>query len=345
LRTLEFRNPAWIPCRIVLSPVTWQRYREQLAGLVGRFPMLFGDEDLHKTGYDDFPPVYRHGYFRDNWGCLWHTERDGLEGQVVENPLEDWAALAHFKPPDATVQSERGDRDWIRIKTEIEEKKRHGLLTVGDGERLFDRLYFLRGFENLMIDIATDDPNLTLLVEMLTDYELSLAKKWLALGVDAITFHTDIGTQQSLMISPDKFRRHIKPMFKEIFATCRQAGVHVLLSSDGCLLEIVDDLVECGVSLHDPQLRANTMAGIAAAYKGKLCVNLDLDRQMFPFCRPGEIKNQVKEAVETLADPAGGLMLLGSIWGDDVPLENIEALCQSFTLWLGTGMARGERNG
>jgi uroporphyrinogen decarboxylase len=187
-------------------------------------------------------------------------------------------------------------------------------------------LYFLRGFENLMMDIATDDPHLPELIERLTQYELELVGLWLDAGVDVVGFHTDIGTQRALMISPAKFRRYIKPMFKTIFRKVRDAGALVALSSDGCLLEIVDDLVECGVNKHDPQFRANTLEGIERAYKGKMCIHLDLDRQMFAFCKPQDIRDQVREAVERLNSPEGGLMLLGQVYDDNTPLENIEAL-------------------
>jgi uroporphyrinogen decarboxylase len=153
--------------------------------------------------------------------------------------------------------------------------------------------------------------------------------------VDVIGFHTDIGSQKALMISPAKFRRYVKPMFQELFQTCRQAGTHVSLSSDGCLLEIVDDLIECGVSVHDPQVRANTIDGIARAYRGKLCANVDLDRQMFPFCTPDDIWQQVEEAVTKVGTPQGGLMLAAAVYGADVPLENIEALCAALEHFRG----------
>jgi len=331
LRAIEFRSPEWIPCTIGFSPITWKTYREALEEIVLRHPLIFRDYKKGDVDFDYLPPVYREKeYFRDNWGCLWYNAQEGLEGQVVENPLADWRALDDYSPPDPLFKSERGERDWEKIGKEIEERKEEGLLTVGSGERLFDRLYFLRGFENLMIDFAMDAPQLPRLIEMLLEYEMKLVRKWLEIGVDIIYFHSDIGTQNALMISPAKFRKYIKPMFKEIFTTCRRAGTHVSFSSDGCLLEIVDDLVECGVSLHDPQLRANGLDGIARAYRGKMCINLDLDRQMFPFCKPRDIRQMVKEVVEKLDSPEGGLMLLASIFGADVPLENIEALCQAF---------------
>jgi uroporphyrinogen decarboxylase len=99
-----------------------------------------------------------------------------------------------------------------------------------------------------------------------------------------------------------------------------------VLSSDGCLLEIVDDLVECGVNMHDPQLRANTLDGIERAYKGKLCINLDLDRQMFAFCKPQDIWDQVRAGIRQLDSAEGGLMMFGSVYDEITPLENIEAL-------------------
>jgi len=330
LRTLEFRYPEWIPCSVGFSPLTWHTYRERLEEIVLRHPLIFKNYRRGSVDFDNFPPVYRQGeYFRDNWGCIWYNAQGGLEGQVVGHPLADWKALDTYKPPDFLTQTERGERNWNEIKRDIEERRRKGLPTIGDGERLFDRLYFLRGYENLMIDIATDDPHLPRLIDMLLDYEMRLVKKWLEIGVDAIGFHTDIGTQKALMISPEKFRKYIKPMFKELFMTCRKNGVHVLLSSDGCLLEIVDDLIDCGVSMHDPQVRANTLEGIEKYYKGRLCAQVDLDRQMFPFCSPEDIKNQVKEAIERLYLPQGGLMIKGEIYGGDVPLENIEALCEA----------------
>ncbi len=329
LRTLEFRNPEWIPMHLDPAPATWHRYREDLEELVLRHPLIFPNYQKGSIDFDHFAAVYRENqYYTDNWGCVWYNAQDGMEGQVVESPLADWDAFDTYQPPDPMLKSERGERDWEQIEKDVAARKQRGELTSGTGERLFDRLYFLRGFENLMIDIATDDPRLPRLIEMLTDYEMRLVGKWLEIGVDMIRFHTDIGTQQALMISPGKFRKYIKPMFMKLFRTCRQGGSHVSLSSDGRLLEIVEDLVECGVSMHDPQIRANTLDGIKQAYKGKLCIKLDLDRQMFPFCQPEELQAHVAAAVKELGSPEGGLILWAWV-SPDVPLENIEALASA----------------
>ncbi|NLV73298.1 MAG: hypothetical protein GXY52_01235 [Chloroflexi bacterium] len=327
LRTVEFRYPEWIPCYVGLAPILFKLYRADLETLISEHPRLFPGYVTGQRDYDWMPAAYHEGeYYRDNWGCLWHNVQEGIEGQVVEYPLADWANLATWRPPDPHHYTERGTIDWPSVRASLAGQRERGELRNGYGERLFDRLYALRGFENLMLDFAEQRPELDRLVEILTEHELTLTRLWLEAGVDVMHYHTDIGTQRGLMIHPDDFRRTIKPMFATLFQTCRQAGVHVSLSSDGNLLSIVDDLIECGVSLHDPQLRANTLEGIRRAYRGRLCINLDLDRQGFPSMQPADMRAQVRQAVDELALPEGGLMLLAQFYGNDIPL-NVIAAC------------------
>lgn len=338
LRALEFRTPQWIPITVSILPAAWMKYRESLEDIVLSHPKIFGSYAKGKKNFDECPIRYRKGYHKDNWGCLWHTVQHGLLGRIVEHPLADWGSFKTYKPPDYLTKSEIGDQDWNETETDIRKKKANGVLTSGSGGELFTRLYFLRGFENLMFDIATDNPNLTALIDMLTEYEVGLVSEWLKLGVDIVGFHTDIGAQNSLMISPEKFRRYLKPMFKRIFTICREAGAHVSLSSDGRLLEIIDDLIECGVSLHDPQVRPNTIEGISEKYNGRLCAKVDLDQQkILPFGTTEEVDSHLKEVVEKLNSPAGGLMIYAEIQ-QIYPLANIEALFQALEKYCLTGM-------
>ncbi len=333
LRAVEFRYPEWIPCQISLAPILWNMYREDLETIVLEHPRLFPDyTPAERNFYDVMPLVHRAGeYYRDNWDCLWYTAQAGMEGQVVGHPLEKWESLETYRMPDPLVadERERTPKDWEKAQRDFDERKRQGKVAFGNAERLFDRLYFLRGFENLMMDFAEEPPELGRLIGMLEDYEMRLVEKWLELGADVIGFHTDFGAQTGLMISPRSFRKYIKPMFMRLFQRCRQGGALVLLSSDGRLLEVVDDLIECGVSVHDPQFRANTLEGIVRAYKGKMFAMVDLDRQGFPFMSPQEIRQQVKEVVDAMALPEGGLGLIAAAYGADITLDKVAALCEA----------------
>lgn len=106
------------------------------------------------------------------------------------------------------------------------------------------------------------------------------------------------------------------------------------MHTDGHIWEIIPDLIECGVNVVNPQVRANGLENLARVCKGKVCVNLDLDRQMFPFGTPADIDAHVREAVETLGSPEGGLWLQAEI-GPDVPLENVEAIAAALEKYRG----------
>jgi len=162
---------------------------------------------------------------------------------------------------------------------------------------------------------------------MVLNYNLRLVNKWIKIGAKIIYFGDDLGLQKSLPISPSHWRRYLKPCYAEIFGACREAGVYVYLHSDGHILEIIEDLVECGVNIINPQIRANGLEELEKVAQGKVCIHLDLDRQFFPFASRQEIRDHIWKAVETLESKKGGLMLHAEC-EPDVPLENIETICQ-----------------
>jgi len=345
LRAIEYRHPQWIPCSVSLAPIAWKRHGEELAKVVLAHPRVSpGYSPGMLKDFSRMPVGYRKGeIMTDKWGCARLCLEDGIAGQAISHPLADWSALDTYLPPDpvrgtldeitqghwAFLHGRGTPLSWPEAEAEFRARGERGELVLGDGEKLLDRLYFLRGFENLMIDFATEPPELDRLIAILQDYELRLIARWLEIGVDAISFHTDFATQTGLMMSPRSFRKYLAPLFRTLFQTCRRAGAHVVLSSDGRTLEVADDLVECGVSMHDPQLRPNTVEGIARAFKGKLCVVVDLDQQGFPFMSPAEIRAQVDEVIDAIALPEGGLMLRAIVSDAETPLSNIEALIEA----------------
>lgn len=315
LRAVEFSKPDWIPISFRFTPSTWRLHRKHLKELISAYPMLFSLE--YREGAEDWEEPQT---LKDHWGCTWNGIQRGLGCYPKENPLSDWGALAAYQPPDPLA-----DRDWENIAKDIAEKRKRGILVSGNGGLPFERLYCLRGFENLMMDFAADDPRLSQLIAMVTNYKMGVIGKYLEIGVDSIRFHSDLGTQKGLMISPAKFRRYIKPMFRKMFDACRNSGVLVHLSSDGCLLEIVDDLIECGISVHDPQLTANELNGLIRAYKGKMCAEICLSQEL-ALWQTEEIQERIEEIVRRFDSPEGGLMFRAYAT-PDVPLENIKALC------------------
>ena len=178
-----------------------------------------------------------------------------------------------------------------------------------------------------MVDFAEEPPELQLLIDTVFQHNLKEVDELLKRHQGPmIYFGDDLGMQHALPISPATWRKYLKPCFKAIYGRCHEKGLYVYMHTDGHIWEVIPDLIDCGVNVVNPQIRANGLANLARVCKGKVCVDLDLDRQLFPFCRPEEIDGHVREAVEALGSPEGGLALKAEI-GPDVPLETIEALC------------------
>ncbi len=222
-----------------------------------------------------------------------------------------------------------GPRDWEQAKRSLEGAKRRGELAQGGGLPhgfMYMRLFYLRGFENLMLDLATKEPRLRQLIQMVEDYNAAVVRQYLELGAEYIHFGDDLGMQTALPMSPATWRQYIKPSYDRIFRPCREAGVPIYLHTDGHILEIIPDLIALGVSVLNPQIRANGLEGLVQQAKGRVAIDQDLDRQLFPFATRTQIEDHIGEVFEALYMPEGGLMLFAEC-EPDVPLENIDVIC------------------
>jgi uroporphyrinogen decarboxylase len=334
LRAVQFQRPAWIPCNVSLMPATWQKHREALEEVVLEHPRLFPGYAEGGRDFDDLGgPTYSERCFTDAWGCTWENLAPGLVGQPVTHPLEGWDALDSYEMPDLMEVDDFGNRrDWEAVAGGLDNARQNGGLRRGGGLYhgfMWMRLYYLRGFVNLMVDIATADPRLDRLIEMLLANNQRVIDKYLELGVELMSFGDDLGNQMRLPISPEHWRKYLGPCYAQMYGACREAGAHVYMHSDGHMVPVFGDLIGCGVTIVNPQIRANGLQKIAGECKGKICVNLDLDRQLFPFATPDETDAHIRDAIEVLGSDEGGLMLSAEC-EPDVPLENIRAICEAF---------------
>ena len=333
LKAVYCDGPEWTPCGVSLMDATWIKYREGLEEIVLAHPRLFPG---HTKGSRDFDQVNdlmaREGRKTDCWGTVWDNVARGLSSHPVEFPLENWDDFESYEAPDSMAVEEFGPReDWAKVRERLDRARRRGDIARGGGLMhgfMYMRLFYLRHFENLMIDMATDDPRLPKLIAMVEGFNAPVIGKWLDAGAEFMHFGDDLGLQDSLPMGPALWRKWVGPSYHRLLAPCRERDVPVYLHTDGHVLEIIPDLVESGVRVLNPQIRANGLDGLREMAKGKVCIDLDLDRQLFPFATPSEIEDHIGEAFETLDTGCGGLMMKAEC-EPDVPLDNIEAVCSA----------------
>lgn len=334
LSNVESRGCDAIPCTLHVAAAVWHAHRQALAEIVARYPDIAVNPPPSAEDRDAFAPRERRGKkFTDAWGCVWENLHDGMVGQVTEPPLADWGSLSSYEPPSPARTGHFHPMDWDRERRLILSGRKEGVLTRGaiDHGFFFQRLYYLRGFENLMADIAVGDPRLDTLCRTVSEFNEAAARFYLDVGVDVIHFGDDLGMQRRLTISPRAWRRYVKPAYARLFGMCRSAGAHVSLHSDGYIVDIMPDLIECGVTILNPQDLCNGIENIRRELKGKVCIDLDIDRQtVVPRGTPQEIDAHIRYCVQTLGSPQGGLMLTCGIY-PGTPLKNIEAVLHAMS--------------
>ncbi len=317
-RAIEMTGPDRTPLMHVTLPGARVRYGEKLEQLYGKYP-----QDVVEVGsatYGEFGPEIDVPS-RDPWGSLWVRHTDEHKGQITHCPLADFAAMDDYQPPD-TASDELFDQMVQRIEANAGEK-----YTLADGDTLWQRMYYLHGFQAINEDILVEPQQSARLRDMILEVILRRLDRLARLeGLDGVHFRDDWGTQQALAISPRLWRTFFKPAYARMFQIIRDAEKHVWFHSDGVIDEIIPDLIEIGANVLNPQCNCMARETLGALISGTVCLLGDLDRQWtLPRGTTEDIRMAVRADVDTYGQNNGGLIQRGEVAGD-VPIENIEAM-------------------
>jgi uroporphyrinogen decarboxylase len=319
-RALTFARPDRAPRDLWALPGVSMFRAEELARMRERFPSDFAPagapygRPLRSAG-----DPYRKGTYTDEWGCLWEVKEDGVVGEVKKPPVEDWSSFDRLVPPGELLEMDWRSVDSARAGTD-------GFLLAGTSVRPFERMQFLRGTENLFMDMASGDARFLKLRALVHEFFLEELTLWAARDVDGISFMDDWGTQVALLISPAMWREYFKPLYAEYARIIRAGGKFVFFHSDGNIESIIPDLVEIGVHALNSQLFCMDIEGVAQRHKGRITFWGELDRQRaLPFGTPDDVRAAVRRVRAALDDGSGGVVAQCE-WGIRDPYENVAAV-------------------
>jgi len=178
----------------------------------------------------------------DEWGCVWENFGNTTLGEVKDFPIKQWSDFTEAMIPDVNKPSR-----WEGLENVREQNKNQYLLC--GGMSIYERPHFLRGLENLWVDIYENREKLCKLLDVLVEMNISAIAKYAELGGDGYFMLDDWGLQDSLMINPVAWREIWKPRYAKIFAAAHEKGMDTLLHSCGYIVEILDDFIEIGLDV------------------------------------------------------------------------------------------------
>ena len=337
LRTIFFNKPDYIPMTYAINGSCYFQYDlNELFALKERHPLLFPGFVRPKDNAAwlenlraGMPGVARAGVpFTDDFGCVWETPMMGLTGTVTKHPLADLSAFESYRFPDPEVCMGIGPIDWKAEEARIAAAKAAGEFTAAGLRHghTYLQLTDLCGYENFLYAMLDEDPALEPLIRGVNDFNCAILQKDIGFGVDMISIPEDLGMQYGPMITPEHFKKYIKPSYQRMMKMARDAGCIVHMHSDGDIRTLVDDIIDGGCQVINLQDLVNGIDWIAERFRGKTCVELDIDRQNVTFGgTPKDIDDLIREEVEKIGTPEGGLLMVYGLY-PGTPIENAEAV-------------------
>ena len=327
---LAFRPVDVPPLQYHSSPAGLHEHGERLKELWRRYPEdfnVYGDLPiLHPDPKWIGPDGSYHELRRDAWGVLWEQRIFGVAGHPLERPLDDWRNLDRFKAPalPATTGPE----------FEAEQRRVTGLsrthFVLSGWINLFEVMVAVRRYEDVLMDLATDAPEIHRLADIIVDYQCGMIDYLVKRGVDAIYLADDWGTQSHLILSQELWRRFFKPRYQRFVDRVRCAGKHAFFHCCGQVWDLLEEFADLGLAAIWPQLPAYDVQELANRCRAlKLAVAVHPDRgHLMTHGQPDEVRQEVRRLAKLFRIETGGSWFYVEI-DNGFPFENVKALIET----------------
>ncbi len=268
----------------------------------------------------------------DTWGIRrrWVEHEAGGYWDYCDWPLRE----ATLEQVDAWPLPNPDHFDYSAVARQCEQFKDYCLVTGSPGTGdIINSNSMLRTMEQVLVDLATDDPAGLRLIDRRTEIMVEITRRTLEAGagrIDMLWLGEDLGTQIGPMIGLDLFRRHIRPRHQRFVDLAKKWGIPVMMHSCGSSSWAFDDFIEMGIQVVDtlqPEAANMQPAYLKNRYGERLAFHGMISTAGPLAC--GTVQDVVDTVRQTLSImmPGGGYMLAPTHQiQSNSPTENVVAM-------------------
>jgi uroporphyrinogen-III decarboxylase len=112
--------------------------------------------------------------------------------------------------------------------------------------------YFLMDYQNFFLNLALEPEFIKKLIKIVGTWTLTAEEMLCRAGVDCIGFCDDLGSNESLLISPAMYREFVLPWHRKICEVAHGYGVRVHMHTHGNVMAVLRDIADAGVDILNP---------------------------------------------------------------------------------------------
>ena len=334
-RAMHYQSVDKAPLQYYYCPVGYYEHGDKLNQLYSRYPGDFGP--FRPMPIPTIPPEHfdqngrYHEFMTDEWGVTWEYRIFGITGIPYDRPLKSADDIPAYRVPPPELSDPAA---FSAFRAEVSSLHDGGFYALGQASSLYERLLHLYGDENVLCDIAADEPEINDLEERLADRGEYNVRKSIEAGCDGIAIGDDYGTEKGMIMNPRRWREFFKPRLRRMLRPAVQAGLDIHCHSCGQILPILEDLREIGVTSIWPQLPAYNMEELAARCRDlRLAVAIHTDRaRTMTYGSPSQVRDLVRREFDTFRVLDGGSWFYVEA-DNGFPFENLQALVETIGQW------------
>lgn len=271
----------------------------------------------------------------DEWGKhrRWIEHESGGYWDYCDWPLQN----ANMEVIEQWPMPSPDDFDYSEIDPLCETYADYAIVIGNPGVAdVINSTGMVRTMEQVLVDLMTDDPACLRYIERKTDITLAVTERTIELArgrIDVLWIGEDLGTQIGPMISPDLYRRHLRPIHQQFIDLAKSHNIPVMVHSCGSSSWAFDDFIEMGVSIIDTlQPEADRMAPdyLKSTYGDRLAFHGAISTAgAVSYGSADDTRQDVCNTLETMK-PGGGYALAPTHQlQDNSPTENVVAMYEA----------------
>lgn len=303
---------------------TMQRLHSDVRGVHDRFPQAVLQRNKTRPLHADFIDDWGSGQMEIEEG-VWYP---GVHPLAEATTIEEVDAYTNWPDMDDPFRVAHVKAQARQLAAE----NQYAIMATPWLLFPFERAHAMQGLDKFLYNMAIEKDFSRYLLEKIYSYCKTLMGHFLdELGenVDIIKIGDDLGTQESLLISPKMYREFLKPIHADFISFIKsRTKAKVFFHTDGDVFNLIDDFIEIGVDILNPiQTSAGRMSNLAELKSrfGRrivFCGAVDTQK-VLPYGSPMEVRDEVKRVIQALGE--GGDFMLASVHTimNEVPAENV----------------------